>query len=337
MMLTLCMKLGQGSLTPVIKASLVKSVPVIQPSVPKYLIRTFGDDARSTFQRISRRRTLRERAMAPAGDTAFNIGKGAIAGGAALGLGALCYYGLGLANESGAIDRSILWPDYVRKRIKDTYFYFGGSLGVTAVTAAAAFRSPGLMRFMGRNSLLCLAGTLAAVIGSGMVAQSIPYKEGFGAKQLAWVAHTAILGAVVAPLCFIGGPLIVRAAWYTAGIVGGLSAVAVCAPSEKFLSIGGPLAIGLGVVFASSLGSMFLPATTALGAGLYSISIYGGLLLFSGFLLYDTQRIIRAAEVYPMYTQHPFDPVNASLSIYLDTLNIFVRIATILVSGNRKK
>jgi hypothetical protein len=27
--------------------------------------------------------------------------------------------------------------------------------------------------------------------------------------------------------------------------------------------------------------------------------------------LYDTQRIIRAAEVYPMYTQHPFDPINA--------------------------
>lgn len=41
---------------------------------------------------------------------------------------------------------------------------------------------------------------------------------------------------------------------YTAGVVGGLSAVAVCAPSDKFLSIGGPLAIGLGVVFASSLG-----------------------------------------------------------------------------------
>jgi hypothetical protein len=36
--------------------------------------------------------------------------------------------------------------------------------------------------------------------------------------------------------------------------VGGLSAVAVCAPSERFLNIGGPLAIGLGVVFASSLG-----------------------------------------------------------------------------------
>jgi type IV secretory pathway TrbL component len=58
-----------------------------------------------------------------------------------------------------------------------------------------------------------LAATMAAMIGSGIIVQRIPYKEGFGAKQVAWMAHTAILGAVVAPLCFIGGPLVVRAAW----------------------------------------------------------------------------------------------------------------------------
>jgi len=337
MMLTICMKVHHGCLTPVVKASLVKAAPLMRPSLPKNLTRTFADDARSAFRRVSRRQTLRERAMAPAGETAFNVGKGAIAGGAALGLGALCYYGLGLGNESGAIDRSILWPEYVRQRIKDTYLYFGGSIALTAVTAASAFRSPALMRFMTRSSFLSLAGTIAAMIGSGIIVQRIPYKEGFGAKQLAWMAHTAILGAVVAPVCFIGGPLVVRAAWYTAGVVGGLSAVAVCAPSDKFLSIGGPLAIGLGVVFASSLGSMFLPPTTALGAGLYSLSVYGGLILFSGFLLYDTQRIIRAAEGYPLYAPHPFDPVNASISIYLDTINIFIRIAMILASGGSKR
>jgi len=58
-----------------------------------------------------------------------------------------------------------------------------------------------------------LAGTVAALIGSGIVVQNIPYKDGFGAKQLALLAHTTILGAVVAPVCFIGGPLIIRAAW----------------------------------------------------------------------------------------------------------------------------
>lgn len=56
---------------------------------------------------------------------------------------------------------------------------------------------------------------------------------------------------------------------------------------------------------------MFFPPTSALGAGLYSLSIYGGLLLFSGFLLYDTQRIIKMAETYPVVAARPFDPVNA--------------------------
>lgn len=62
------------------------------------------------------------------------------------------------------------------------------------------------------------------------------------------------MGAVVAPLTILGGPLLVRAAWYTAGIVGGLSTVAMCAPSEKFLNMGAPLGVGLGLVFVSSLG-----------------------------------------------------------------------------------
>lgn len=75
--------------------------------------------------------------------------------------------------------------------------------------------------------------------------------------------------------------------------------------------MGGPLAIGLGVVFASSLAGMWLPPTTALGAGLYSMSLYGGLLLFSGFMLYDTQKIIKRAEMYPQNAPRPFDPINS--------------------------
>lgn len=67
-----------------------------------------------------------------------------------------------------------------------------------------------------------------------------------------------VMGAVVAPLAFLGGPLLIRAAWYTAGIVGGLSTVAMCAPSEKFLNMGGPLGIGLGFVIASSIGKILL-------------------------------------------------------------------------------
>ena len=91
----------------------------------------------------------------------------------------------------------------------------------------------------------------------------------------------------MAPLCLLGGPILTRAAWYTAGMVGGLSTVAVCAPSDQFLYMGGPLAMGLGVVFCASIASNFLPPTTALGAGMYSIAVYGGLVLVSQMQMFE--------------------------------------------------
>ena len=51
----------------------------------------------------------------------------------------------------------------------------------------------------------------------------------------------------------------------------GLSTIAVCAPSEKFLMWSGPLAMGMGVVFVSTLGTWFLPPTSALGAGRFCV------------------------------------------------------------------
>lgn len=201
----------------------------------------------------------------------------------------------------------------MKDRVHATYMYFGASIATSAVSAAVCLRSPAMMNLVMRQGWLALGATMVAMIGTGMVCQSMPYKEGFGAKQMAWLVHTGVVGAVLAPLCLLGGSLVLRAAWYTAGVVGGLSAVAVCAPSEKFLNMGGPLAIGLGVVFCSSIGTMFLPPTTAFGAGLHSIALYGGLVLFSMFLLYDTQRIIKRAETQPQYQYNsiaPFDPIN---------------------------
>ncbi|XP_060517337.1 growth hormone-inducible transmembrane protein-like [Cylas formicarius] len=329
-------------------ASRICRAPVMQNVALKRFpardaLRTYGSEGRDAVAREARRKaTLKEAAMAPAGEAAFTIGKGAVAGGSLLGIGALCYYGIGLGKGVSAFEQSHLWPQYVKDRIKTTYLYFGSSIAVTAASAVAAFRSPIIMNLVSRNGFIGVAVSLAAIIGTGMIAQGIEYQEGLGAKQMAWLLHAGVMGAVLAPICFLGGPILIRAAWYTAGIVGGLSTVAVCAPSEKFLYMGGPLAMGLGVVFFSSLGSVFLPPTTALGAGLYSISLYGGLLLFSAFLLYDTQRIIAQAERYPQHPElhgvRPYDPINSAISIYLDTLNIFIRIATMLAMGqNRRK
>lgn len=276
--------------------------------------------------------------MAPSSGTSINVGQGALAGAAALGIGALAFYGAGLSGEMGAVEKSVMWPQYVKDRIRDTYMYFGASVAATAGTAVAAFRTPAVMNLVSRGGLLAMGVSIAAMMGSGMVARSIPYSPGLGTKQLAWLAHCAVIGAVVAPICLLGGPILTRAAWYTAGMVSGLSTVAVCAPSDKFLYMGGPLAMGLGIVFCASIGSAFLPPTTAMGAGLYSVAMYGGLILFGAFLLYDTQKIIHRAERHPVgYGAPPFDPVNASMGIYMDTINIFIRIAQLLAGGGGRR
>ncbi|CAK9800456.1 Growth hormone-inducible transmembrane protein, partial [Anthophora plagiata] len=321
--------------------SLLKSPVNSKPFISRIQIsRLFANDGRSTFARSSRRSTtITERAMAPAGQTAFSIGKGAVAGGAVIALGSLCYYGLGLSPSMGAIDYARLWPQYVKDRIKTTYMYLGASIASSATAAVLCLRSPVVMDLVMRQGWLAMLVTIASVWGSGILVQSLPYREGFGAKQIAWLIHTGTVGAILAPLYLFAGPLVLRAAWYTAGVVGGLSLVAICAPNEKFLNMGGPLAIGLGVVFASSVGSMFLPPTTTVGSGLYAMSLYGGLILFSMLLLYDTQRIIKQAETYPAheYMTRPYDPINNAISVYMDAVNIFVRIVTILASGGNRR
>ncbi|XP_034826666.1 growth hormone-inducible transmembrane protein-like [Maniola hyperantus] len=329
MLSRLCVTRSAFSVTHTLKT------PVPQRFVPKnYIVRNYAREPRSRVATRSQP-TIWERLMAPAGPNAFSLGKGALAGASAVGLAALCYYGSGV--KPGTLQEAHLWPQYVKDRIKATYGYIAGSLVLTAGSAITVFRTPALLNLVARNGWISIIVTMALMIGSGMVVRGMEYQPGFGAKQLAWMVHTGIMGAVIAPMCFLGGPILMRAAWYTAGVVGGLSTIAVCAPSGEFLNMRAPLAMGLGAVFAASLAGMFLPPTTALGAGLYSLSLYGGLIVFGGFLLYDTQAIIKRAEMHPTYGFQPYDPINSAISVYLDVLNIFMRIAMILAGGGGNK
>lgn len=269
--------------------------------------------------------------------TMHNYGLLSIGIAGAAGIGALCYYGLGMSNVEGALERSVLWPQFVKDRIHSTYTFLGASVGISGIAAYATFNSPTAMRLLSSGSLLSSLGLLAALIASSMVVQSIPYEPGFGVKQLAWVGHCSLIGMILAPLSMFGGPAIIRAATYTAGIVGGLSAIAVCAPSERFLVSTGAVSMGLGVVVASSIGSLFLPPTSKIGLGLYGIALYGGLIVFSGLLLYDTQKTIKRAELHPAYSMAPYDPINNSLHIYMDIVNIFIRMLQIFGGGGQRR
>jgi FtsH-binding integral membrane protein len=77
------------------------------------------------------------------------------------------------------------------------------------------------------------------------------------------------------------------------------------------------------------------------------------LILFSAFLLYDTQKIIRKAEHLPsggsqvLYNQfgqpiqtmqtRGYDPIDAQLSLYMDILNIFIRMVMIMGGGQQRR
>ncbi|GMR49175.1 hypothetical protein PMAYCL1PPCAC_19370, partial [Pristionchus mayeri] len=291
--------------------------------------------------------TLKERLLGPTTGKPFLYGSYALAGASVLGVGALAFYGMGMSKERSIMQESATWPQYVRDRLTSTYGYLTASLGVTAASAVAASRSAAIMRLTAGGGLMTMFATLAAIIATGTIARSIPYDNTM-AKHLAWLVHSGVMGAVLAPMCFMGGPVLVRAAWYTAGIVAGLSTVAMTAPSEKFLMMAGPLAMGMGVVFVANIGMFFLPPASAAGAGLASIVIYGGLILFSAFLLYDTQRVVKQASMYPHKDQFrgygyegmemkSFDPINAQMSIYMDVLNIFIRLAMIMGGMNGKR
>ena len=77
--------------------------------------------------------------------------------------------------------------------------------------------------------------------------------------------------------------------------------------------MGGMLGMGLAGLIGISLLSIFYPSPA-----LFNIWLYGGVLVFSGFTLYDVQKIIYAAK-----TKQHYDPINMSLEIYLDAINLF--------------
>lgn len=91
-----------------VNPTLIKSALQNVPS-KRQIFRTFAEESRfkTRSERINEKLSLRERAMAPPGPNAYSIGKGALAGGAALGLGGLVFYGLGLGSGTNTLQNSM--------------------------------------------------------------------------------------------------------------------------------------------------------------------------------------------------------------------------------------
>jgi len=241
-------------------------------------------------------------------------------GASALGIGALYTYGMTAASTSNT------YADYVRERVSATYTYVAGGLGLTAVFGALGWNSPLLPRMMA-SPIMFAIGSFVGVLACTIGIRSLPTEAKF-AKNAAFLGLTAFMGLSLCPMGVMGGPILLKAAAATAAVVGSLTLVAGAAPSESFLSLSGPLAIGLGIILAASVGSMFFPASPML----QNVVLYGGLGVFGGFTLYDTQRLVTRATHAPNW-----DPINESISLYLNFINIFVRIAQIMFMNQQRR
>jgi FtsH-binding integral membrane protein len=93
---------------------------------------------------------------------------------------------------------------------------------------------------------------------------------------------------------------------------------------RDFSAWGSFFIVGLWVLIATSLINMFV------GSAVGSLWIAGGaVLVFSGLLVFDTWRIVRSGQY------GPDDYVPAAVNIYLDLLNMFLAIISLL--GGRRR
>ena len=159
------------------------------------------------------------------------------------------------------------------------------------------------------------------MIGGVMGAQAVRHVPGVNLAAL--FGFTTLTGVIISPLLYVIGRTnpgsILQAGVMTVAIFGGLTAY-VFVSRRDFSFLRGMVTVGLVVVIGAGLINIFVGS---LGFG-FAISV-AVLLLFSGFVLYDTSNIIRR---YPTN-----EYVAGALSLYLDAFNIFLALLRILNRG----
>lgn len=107
----------------------------------------------------------------------------------------------------------------------------------------------------------------------------------------------------------------------TAAIFGCFSGAAVLAKRRSYLFLGGILSSAISIMIMLRFGSWLFGGLSTY----FQIELYGGLLLFAGYVLFDTQVMIEKAQCGQM------DFVRDSLELFLDFVSIFVRLVIILL------
>ena len=145
---------------------------------------------------------------------------------------------------------------------------------------------------------------------------AIRYSTDYGAGGMSNVGHSPTpIGPTLTHYINMpgGSSTVLTAAVITTAVTLALTAY-VHKTGKDFSRMGGFLFAGLIVVILASIAAMFVPA---MQAGVSAVAA----LLFSGFILYDTSRLVRGEET---------NYVMAAVSMYLNVLNLFLSVLQLL-------
>ncbi|KAI1094065.1 inhibitor of apoptosis-promoting Bax1-domain-containing protein [Rostrohypoxylon terebratum] len=278
-------------------------------------------------------RTYMQQSAVPAADSGSTMRRlltgGAIFGGTLIAINAVF-------NRETREDGGM--PPFERSYLNSTFLHTGLGIGIIGLTARQMIQSGFVYRLMVTNPWVVAIGGLALSFGT-MIGTRAVDPDNYVPKYALWTAFNATQAAFIAPLlAFAPGALIARAGLYTVAMMGSISFVGATAKQEKYMYIGGPLLAGAAIVAVSGLAPLVIPATAARTlAFTENIWLYGGLAVFGGFTLYDVQKILYHSRLAEQGIIKK-DPVNESISLELDFLNIFIRMVQILMmQQNRRK
>jgi FtsH-binding integral membrane protein len=206
--------------------------------------------------------------------------------------------------------------------VRRTYGLVFISVIVTALGVAFGFTQPALMQAVAQHPIITMLAMFAPLV------MAMQARRTFPRNIVLTLIFTFIEGIWIAPFLLMaerGSPGVVgQAGLLTLSTFGVLSLYAVISRRD-FSAWGSFFIIGLWVLIATSLINLFV------GSALGSLWIAGGaVLVFSGLLVFDTWRIVRSGQY------GPDDYVPAAVNIYLDLLNLFLAIITLLGGGRRR-
>jgi modulator of FtsH protease len=207
--------------------------------------------------------------------------------------------------------------------IRKTYSLFLAGILTALIAGTVCLRVEAVFNL----AAMILSVPLVAIVllfGTSMGAQAVSRVEGL--NYVALFGFTAFIGFLFAPILAIyemSAPgIVVEAAFLTTTIFGALTAY-VFITKKDFSFLGGMLFVGVAALIIGGLANVFLFKSAGASYWMAWVTV----LLFSGFVLFDTSRIMLR------YDSKGY--CSAALALFLDFFNMFMAILRILGGGRR--